>query len=201
MRHFILVSQRARSSPDFLLADIPSTSGRLDVLLRGLRSALLVSHGVRRDVVVYLCLLGTPEAPRTLRFAGPSARYMRPDERSLATLVKKALATSCAGSSEFVSVREGIAIAEGGVERALAALDGVPLYVLDEQGEDIRARDTWPTDLAFVIGDHLGFSDPARAALAQRGARPVRVGPISLHAEDAIALVHNELDRALTAGP
>lgn len=197
MRHFVLVSQRARSSPDFLLADIPSTSGRLDVLLRGLRSALLISHGVRRDVVVYLCLLGTPEAPRTLRFAGPSARYMRPDERSLATLVKKALATPC-DASGFTTVREGISIAAGGVECALSALDGIPLYVLDEQAEDIRACDAWPNDAAFVVGDHLGLSDSARAALAQRGARPIRVGPISLHAEDAIALVHNELDRAAT---
>jgi tRNA (pseudouridine54-N1)-methyltransferase len=201
MRHFILVGQRARTAPDFLLADIPSTSGRLDVLLRGLRAALLVSHGVRRDVVVYLCLLGPPEAPRTLRFAGPAARYMRPDERSLASVVKKALATPCDASSEFEPVREGIAIAHGGVERALAELDGVPLYVLDEQAADIRACGAWPDEAAFVIGDHLGLPDPARAALAQRGAQSIRVGPVSLHAEDAIALVHNELDRAAARAP
>ena len=64
----MVVGQRARASSDFLLVDIPSTSGRLDVLLRCLRAALLVSHGVRRDTVVYLCLLGTPERPRTSQF-------------------------------------------------------------------------------------------------------------------------------------
>ena len=60
MRRFVIVGQQATSSPHFSLLDLPSTSGRLDVLLRCLRAALLVSHGLRRDAVAYLVLLGDP---------------------------------------------------------------------------------------------------------------------------------------------
>src|SRR4051812_13724602 len=94
---FVVVGHRAASTPDFLLNDIPGTSGRLDVLLRCLRARLLVSHGLRRDTEVYLVLLGGAAAPRTLRFTGRAARYLRPDERSLATTVRKALATPVPG--------------------------------------------------------------------------------------------------------
>ena len=86
MRRFVLLGQRATASPDFLLDDLAGTSGRLDVLLRSLRAALLVSHGLRRDTVVYLVLLGGPRAPTSLRFEGANAKFLRPEERSLATL-------------------------------------------------------------------------------------------------------------------
>ena len=194
MRRFVVIGQRARASPDFLLADIPSTSGRLDVLLRCLRAALLVSHGVRRDAIVYLCLLGDPERVRTLRFDGPAAKYMRPDERSLATVVKKALATPC--ETSFIPVRNGISIAAGGPERVWSELADSALYVLEEGAPDLRGAALEATrSAAFVIGDHLGLPASVREALAVRGACPVSVGPVSLHAEDVITLVSNELDR------
>ena len=193
MRRFVVVGQRARAAPDFLLADIPSTSGRLDVLLRCLRAALLVSHGVRRDAVVYLCLLGDPERVRTLRFDGPAAKYMRPDERSLATVVKKALAIPC--DAAFTEVRNGISIAAAGVECVYGELEGSALYLLEEGAPDLREAALEASGSTFVIGDHLGMAPALRSELVQRGARPVSVGPVSLHAEDVISLVSNELDR------
>lgn len=195
MRHFVVIGQRARASPDFLLVDIPSTSGRLDVLIRCLRAALLVSHGVRRDTVVYLSLLGDPERPRTLRFDGPAAKYMRPDERSLATVVKKVLATAADGGGEFRLVREGIAIADGGPERVWNELAACALYLLEEGAPDIRGTSLETENVAFVLGDHVGLPGDVREELIARGARPISVGPLSLHAEDAVTLVANELDR------
>ena len=196
-RQFVVIGQRAGTSPDFHLADIPSTSGRLDVLLRCLRAALLVSHGVRRDTVVYLALLGDAERPRVVRFDGPSARYMRPDERSLATVVKKALATDpAAAGGGFVDVRNGISIASAGLEVIWDALAGSALYVLEEGAPDLRRCELPEAGAsAFVIGDHLGLTAAAREQLAARGARPVSIGPLSLHAEDVIVLLNNELDR------
>ena len=86
-------------------------------LLRCLRAALMVSHGLRRDTVVYLVLLGGPQAPRTIRIDGATARYLRPDERSLAVLVQKVLAVPVeTASAGFVEVRPGVAIAEGGLD-------------------------------------------------------------------------------------
>jgi tRNA (pseudouridine54-N1)-methyltransferase len=194
VRRFVVIGQRASASPDFSLSDIPSTSGRLDVLIRCLRAALLISHGVRRDTIVYLCLLGSADRPRSLRFDGPAARYMRPDERSLATVIKKCLAAN-GGGSEFSEVRPGIAIAEGGVERVLSELGETRLYLLEEGAADLRDRVVGAADSCFVLGDHLGMTPEVRGLLLERGAEPVSVGPVSLHAEDVITLVANELDR------
>src|SRR5580704_6644641 len=111
MRRFVVIGRGAIASDDFLLDDVPGTSGRLDVALRCVRAALLFSHGLRRDVIVYLVLGGGPRAPRVLRLSGATARFLRPDERSLAVLAKKVLASRAdAERGGFVEVKAGIAI-------------------------------------------------------------------------------------------
>jgi len=193
-RRFVIVGRTATASGDFSLDDLPSTSGRLDVLVRCLRAALLVSHGVRRDTVVYLVLLGGPKAPRVLRVDGATARFLRPDERSLATLVRKSLA-AYSGGEGFVTVRPGIAVATGGLDVVLADLGAMRAYLLDEGGRDVRGETLGSRDDVFFVGDHLGFDESTRARLAEAGARPVSVGPVSLHADDAVTVLSNELDR------
>lgn len=194
MRRFIVIGQRATASPDFSLTNLPASSGRLDVLLRCLRAALLFSHGLRRDTVVYLVLLGGPRAPRSLRIEGATARFLRPDERSLAVLAQKVLAAPAEGSG-FVAVRPGIAVAEGGLDAVLADLGPTALYVLEEGAPDLRDAALDEPDSAFFLGDHVGFDETTRARLAALGATAVGVGPVSVHADDAVVLVHNELDR------
>jgi tRNA (pseudouridine54-N1)-methyltransferase len=193
MRRFVILGQRATASADFSLDDLPGTSGRLDILVRCLRAAVLVSHGVRRDAVAYLVLLGGP-TPRTLRVDGGAAQFLRPDERSLATLVRKVLATASGGPS-FVGAKPGIAVADGGLEVVLGDLGRGPLYVLEEGARDLREAEVDVRDPVFFVGDHLGFDDAARARLSSLGAVPIRVGPVAVHAEDAIAVVWNEIDR------
>jgi tRNA (pseudouridine54-N1)-methyltransferase len=199
VRRIVVVGQRATASPDFLLDDLAGTSGRLDVLLRSLRAALLVSHGLRRDTIVYLVLLGGERAPISLRFDGASAKFLRPEERSLATLVKKVLAVACE-SAVFVEVRPGIAMARGGVDAVVADLgDAGARYVLDENAPDVRDVTLDDRDGVFFVGDHLGFDDATRASIAALGAKPMGLGPVSVHAEDAIAILSNELDRRAAA--
>ncbi len=194
MRRWVVIGQRASASADFSLIDLAGTSGRLDVLLRCLRSALLVSHGLRRDTIVYLVLLGGDRAPRTLRVDGAEVRFLRPDERSLATLVQKSLAAPCEGVG-FVSVRPGIAVAEGGLDVVLADVSPGPAYVLEKGAADLRTAPLDPRAPILFVGDHLGLDDASRATLTALGALPIGVGPISVHADDAITITSNELDR------
>jgi tRNA (pseudouridine54-N1)-methyltransferase len=196
VRRFVFVSTTAIASEDFLLDDLAGSSGRLDVGLRCVRAALLVSHGLRRDAVVYLVLGGGPLAPRALRIRGAEARFLRPDERSLAVLAKKVLASRADQASAFVDVKPGIALARGGLEAVIADLGSAVPYVLEQGAPDIRGvpgRDL--ADAAFFLGDPGGFDDTTRARLAAIGARPLAVGPVGIHAEDAIAIVSNEIDR------
>jgi tRNA (pseudouridine54-N1)-methyltransferase len=197
MRRFVVIGQKASASDDFSLDDLPGTSGRLDVLLRCVRASLLVSHGLRLDAVVYLLLLGGPCAPRILRIAGAEAKFIRPDERSLATLAKKVLASRAdAGAEGFVEVKPGVALARGGLDAILADVGHGPRYLLEKGAPDLLEADGHDMgDASFFLGDHLGIDAPGRARLLAAGAVPVGLGPVSLHAEDAIAVVSNQLDR------
>jgi len=194
MRRYVIVGQRARSEGDFLLADIPSTSGRVDVLLRALRSALLVSHSVRRDTVVYLVLLGSPERVRTVRIEGAASKYLRPDERSLATTLKKALLCPTTEAT-FTPVRPGIAVAAEGLACVLPELSNSRLFLLEPGGADVRGCDFSHPENTFLLGDHLGLTPEIREQWLQLGAQSISVGPVAIYTEDTIALVANELDR------
>jgi len=192
VRRFVLIGQRASASPDFSLDDVPGTTGRLDVLLRCVRSALLVSHGLRRDTIVYLVLYG--DGPRTVRIDGRVASYLRPDERTMAGRIRAMLATKAEGDG-FDAERQGMAVADGGLDVVLRDVGRKTAYVLDEGGGDLRTPPLDVDDPVFFVGDHLGFEKGVRDALAQGGASSLSVGPLSLHADDAVAIVQNELDR------
>lgn len=205
-RRFVIVGQKATASPDFSLVDIAGTSGRLDILLRCLRSALLVSHGLRRDTIVYLVLLGGALAPRVLRVDGRHVRFIRPDERMLAILVQKALARSSpdAEPGVFVEQRPGLAVARGGVDAVLADLGAgdakaSATYVLEEDARDLRDGPLASDDVVVFVGDHHGFDEATRARIAAAGAVAIGVGPVSVHADDAITIVCNEMDRRRAA--
>jgi tRNA (pseudouridine54-N1)-methyltransferase len=194
MRRFVVLGQTATASPGFSLDDLPGSSGRLDVLLRALKSALLTSHGLRRETACYLVLLGDAAAPKAIRVDGRVAEYIRPDERSLAGRVKNALSWE-ADARAFAVERQGLAAANGGLDVVVADLGAMTPYVLEEGGTDIRVATLDTENPVFFVGDHLGFDAVTRLSLASLGAIAVSVGPVSVHADDAITLVHNELDR------
>lgn len=179
-----------------MLDDLPGSSGRIDVLLRCVRAALLTSHGLRSNVRVYLVLRGGPSAPRVLRVDGKTAQFIRPDERSLAVLVKKTLSASPDDlGREFVELRPGVALASGDLDCVTRDIGNAALYVLEEGAPDVRGVRLQLADAAYVLGDHLGFDQADRERLSSLGATPVSVGPVSLHTDDVIAVLSNELDR------
>jgi tRNA (pseudouridine54-N1)-methyltransferase len=199
-RNFVVIGQTASAAGDFSTDDLPGSSGRLDVLLRCVRAALLVSHGLRREVRVYLVLRGGPQAPRVLRVSGRDAKFLRPDERSLAILVKKTLAPPLLTEpGRLREVRPGLSLCQGDLDEVLADIGSGPRYVLDERGEDLRSRVPATATGTFFIGDHLGFDDATLAKLEASGCQRVSVGPVSLHSDDVVTLVSNELDRRAAA--
>ncbi len=199
MRRFVLIGQTASASGEFSLEDLPGSSGRLDALLRALRAALLISHDVRRDVAVYLVLRGGRSAPRVLRVVGRRAKFLRPDERSLATLLRKTLLATPELLPDFTELRPGVDVRSGDLSDVLQEVGQAPCYVLEQGGADLRGHAFAADDAWFFLGDHLGFDAPSRALLGARGAVPLAVGPLSLHCDDVVALVNNELDRRFSA--
>ncbi len=187
-RRFIVLGHHTTTAGDFGLNDLAGSTGRLDILLRCVNSAFMLSHDLRRDTELYLILLGPPRPPKTVRLVGPELRHLNPDERSTAALLRRALRLASEGESS-----PGIYVERRGLSHLLARL-GQGLIYLREEGKDIR-RVSLPTPSTFLLSDHRDAT--AQEAVVVEEAQPllVRIGPKSLHADHAILLVHNELDR------
>ncbi len=193
MRNFIVVGHKATTTPNFSLEDIPGTSGRLDILCRAVTAAFVISHGIRKDVCVFLVLLGG-EVPKTIRLVGETLRHLNPDERTTAALLKKALAVPA--TPQWALSTSGIFVRTGGLAEVLADLLDAKLIYLREDGADIRGFDEsgLSGEAAFILGDHTGMTPEEEALIEQAGARVVSLGSTSLHADHCIVLLNWFLD-------
>lgn len=191
MRRFIVLGHTAPTDPEFSLDDLAGGAGRLDVLARCVNSAFFLSHGLRETVRVYLVLSDTV----TIRLEGVELRYMNPDERNIAALIRQALETreEAIGHSEVEST-PGIYVANRGFEDVLkaAAREGA-IIQLHEDGDPLAEVEP-PENPAFVLSDHQDFTAEENALLAEFVSKRVSVGPKALHADHVISIVHNYLD-------
>ncbi len=186
MKRFAIVGHLAATAGTFSLNDLPGSAGRMDVLCRCVNAALFLSHDLRDDVECYLILCGEPGPEKTVLFVGGEVRYLSPDERSSASLIKKALALPCGDT--FRESTPGVYVRRGGLARLLGEH---PFAVLAEEGSDIRHESSLPE--AYLLSDHRNFSSEELELIAGRSRHSV--GPKSLHADHAITVLQNELDR------
>ncbi len=189
MTSFAIIGHLARTDGDFSIHDLPGSGGRMDVLCRCVNTALFLSHDLRRDTDCYLVLCGEPARPKTVKFSGALVRSLSPDERSAGALVKKVIDTPC--GNVFREAAPGVFIRKGGLEQLMAEH---AFAVLDEKGTDLRKAACLPE--SFLLSDHLNFTDGEETMI--RDCPRYSVGPKCLHADHAITLVHNELDRRVS---
>jgi tRNA (pseudouridine54-N1)-methyltransferase len=189
MRNFIVVGHKATTTPNFSLEDIPGTSGRLDILCRSVTAAYVLSHGIRKDVSVYLVLLGG-ETAKTILLKGETLRHLNPDERTTAALLKKALAL--AATQEWVLSTSGIYVRTGGLADILHDLKTMNMIYLKEDGADIRELNLDDTsgDATFILGDHMGMTPEEEMLIEEAEAKVVSLGQTSLHADHCIVLIN-----------
>lgn len=162
----------------------------MDILLSAANAALLLAHAIRQDAEADLLLLGPPDPPRLIRLLGDRLRSYQPDLRSNAALLRKALER---GSRVEHEVSPGILTSKSTFEEALDRLG--PAYVyLKEGNRDIREV-RLPADATFVLSDNQDLTAEEERAVLARGATVLGLGPNALHTDQAITLVHNELDR------
>lgn len=194
MKRFVITGHRAVTTGDFKLDDIAGGAGRLDILVRCVNSALFLSHGIRRDTECWLVLEGGEDPPKTVIFRGATAKYLNPDERSTASLIRNALMKPLNGK-EGLQSSPGVSVVRMGFEEVLDLLsrDGRLIY-LREDGTDCREYD-FPEDPVFVLGDDRDPTEEEERALLSHDPDRISLGPLSLHANHCITVVLNEMDR------
>jgi tRNA (pseudouridine54-N1)-methyltransferase len=186
-RNFLILGHRARTAPDWKLNDLCGGGGRLDVLVRCVTAAMWVSHGLRRDTDVWLLLQGPPAPPVAVHFCGETVRYLNPDERSTAALVRNGLVKL--RNRDSVEASPGVTLHRIDLPELLSRLPSPVL--LDEAGD---ATGFPAAPLTLVLGDDRDPTEEEREALA--GAPHICLGERSLLSSACITLAHHALDGA-----
>ncbi|MCQ2086169.1 MAG: tRNA (pseudouridine(54)-N(1))-methyltransferase TrmY [archaeon] len=193
MIRFVVIGHRAPTTGEFRLDDICGGAGRLDVLVRCINSTFFLSHDLRKDSEIYLVMQGGDDAPKTVRFYGPELRYLNPDERSTAALIRNALIKKVS-TLECMS-SPGVYISRMSLGELVNNLASRCEFVyLKEDGVDVRGY-VFPENPCFILGDDKDLTEEEENKISSHLCSKISVGPLSLHADHCIIVVLNEMDR------
>lgn len=189
MRQFIVRGHDVPTEPGIDLDDLPGSAGRLDVLCRCVTAGLLLSHGIRSDALVRTVLRDA----MTITFDGATIQHLHPDERSTAARFDDALADGqdTVGMVEVES-SPGVRVSQAGLDTTLAEVAG-EVVQLHPDGEPIPSWDP-AEDVVAVLSDHRDFQSTDAEIIAEHVDRQISIGPVPVHAEQAITIVNNYLD-------
>jgi tRNA (pseudouridine54-N1)-methyltransferase len=202
MRRFLLIAHRVPVSGSFTLNDLAGGAGRMDEIARAVSTAFTLSNDLRRDTEVTVLFVAEPvPAARKIELVGARLRYLNPDERSTAALLKNALVRSTNFPRELES-SPGLRVSPVDPTEELRRFLSLPGTVwLTESGAPL-AEYAGPTqEFGGVISDPYDPSDGEVALLRGSGVPQLSVGPRSLRTSQVIDLLHHELDVREAARP
>jgi tRNA (pseudouridine54-N1)-methyltransferase len=201
MRRFLILSHRVPVGGAFTLNDLAGGAGRMDEVARAVSTAFTLSNDLRRDTeVTILFVAEAPPAARRIVVHGARVRYLNPDERSTAALLKNALVRSVAAPGTIES-SPGLVV--GPVEPAVALAEFLQLsgtVWLNEHGQEMSTYPVPPGDFGAVVSDPYDPTEAETEILRTSGVPRVSVGPRPLRTSQVIDAVHNALDRHEAGG-
>ena len=200
MRRFAVVGHRAMSKGKLPLNDLTGAGGRMDVIVRALMAGLLTSHGLRRNTVVVLHLMGGPGPPRRIKFDGSELRGLHADERSIAGTIGKVIATPLPPIGHWQPITAGITHSGGDLRLTLREWNDAPTVVLDADAPRLWSESAvLPSSSApneapmnFILSDDQPLGDLEGVDVLQRS-----LGTQWLQGHMAVAIVHFLLDEGV----
>ncbi len=203
MRRFLILAHRVPPRGEFTLNDLAGGAGRMDEVARAVSTAFTLSNDLRRDTeVTVLFVAEPPPVARRIDLVGARLKFLNPDERSTAALLKNALVRAVDHPTPFES-SPGLRV--GGCDppadlRAFLRLPGA--FWLAEDGRPIAAWGEAVPEWAAVVSDPYDPTPEEAAIGAESGVPTLSVGPRSLRTSQVIDAVHREFDlRAGAPGP
>ncbi len=203
MRRFLILAHRVPVRGGFTLNDLAGGAGRMDEIARVVSTGFTLSNDLRRDVeMTVLFVAETAPGARRIRLIGRRLRYLNPDERSTAALLKNALVRSASFEREFES-SPGLLVGPVDPEVELREFLSRPEpFWLTEGGSPLHA---YPRpdreDFSAVLSDPYDPTSKEIELLLASGVPRISVGPRSLRASQVIDLVHGEFDRWFPVPP
>jgi tRNA (pseudouridine54-N1)-methyltransferase len=201
-RRFLLLAHRVPVSGEFSLNDLAGAGGRMDEVARATSTAFTVSNGLRRDTELTILFVSEPPPrARRIRLLGSGLRYLNPDERSTAALLKNALVRSRTLAREM-EASPGLVV--GPVD---------PIVVLEEFAREpgtiwLTESGRWyeealpaSPDVGAVLSDPDDPTTGELDVLRKLGVPPVSLGPVSLRASQCIDVLHNRWDALAASTP
>jgi tRNA pseudouridine-54 N-methylase len=151
--------------------------------------ALLLSHGVRRDVRLDLAFDGEGR----ISFDGGSMRNVRPDEQSLSGILRAGLRRLRERGGG--RIMQGINTDHIPVEDLLDGAKGARLYFAGTGG-----KSPVPGDDFCAFFQLPSLEDGTEGMLTRRGFRSVSMGRCQLSPDQAVVVLNNRADRILARG-
>jgi len=181
--NFVIIGHRAHTEADWKLDDLCGGAGRLDVLVRCVTASLWKSHGIRRNTDVWLLLKGPPNSPITVRFCGDKIRYLNPDERSTAALIRNGL-IKYKDNKEAMETSPGITMERIDLYDILERLPN-PVLLSENGTDELNDAKT------FILGDD---KDPTENEMETLKNLPqICLSKESLLSSACITLIHHRL--------
>jgi tRNA (pseudouridine54-N1)-methyltransferase len=202
MRRFLLLAHRVPTGGQFTLNDLAGGGGRVDEVARVVSTALTTSNDLRRSTELWLLFVHpAPPGPRRIRVLGARVRYLHPDERSTAALIKNALVRAIPAEQE-IETSPGFVVGPVDPGAALAEFARAPDALwLTESGVPIAE---WPgvgDGFSAILCDPYDPTEEERRQLAASGVPPVSLGPVALRSSQCVDVLHNEFDRRAARAP
>jgi tRNA (pseudouridine54-N1)-methyltransferase len=200
VRRIILLVHRVPASGAFTLNDLAGGGGRMDEVARCVSTAFLASNELRRELEMTLLFAPTPPVgARRIRIQGERIRFLHPDERSTAALLKNALVRAIPMEQD-VEASPGLVVGPIDPVAELTRWAAAPGAVwLTEAGV---APESLPLgeETVAILGDADDPTPAEQEILERAGVPKVSLGPRSLRASQCVDVWQNVLDRRAAAG-
>jgi tRNA pseudouridine-54 N-methylase len=216
MRRFAIIGNRAMAQGKLPLNDMAGAAGRMDVLVRALMSALMTSHGMRRDSEIILHLHGGPGPSRRVKFVGAELKGVHAEERAVAGQIGKVIQLPTPARGQWLQRSDGIYDGGGDIENTISEWKDSTIICLDAAAPRLWSVDSiipqqsnphsksvgeWDQtevsgiDIAFILSDDKPLTE---SQTLMENTTPRSLGEEWVQGHLAIAICHFLLDEGVS---
>ncbi|TFF86955.1 MAG: hypothetical protein EU551_00095 [Promethearchaeota archaeon] len=162
MLEIIIEATKARTAPNFLLKDIPGTTGRLDVIIRSLIAAFSFPKKVINNLIFTIILLGLPDPPKLFKFHGKE--FQSPKNEIDGALLFKDLIKKSMRIENETNIIDGVDFIRMELKDYIdiKLQNGELVFYLIQNGNPMdlllnKIKSNKRSYINILIGDQLGF--------------------------------------------